>query len=93
MTWYIIAPDHKVATAWMKDNHPDIPPYSTADVKIVTPHTADNLRGVRFREGDRLIRINDDWLPATPGVVQLYRSLMTMSATSPVKIETEWVEW
>lgn len=93
MTWFIIAPDHKVATGWLKDNYPEVSPYATADVKITTPSNSYNLRGTRFREGDRLIRLNDDWLPPTPGVEELTRYIIQAVAASPVKIKTEWIEW
>lgn len=93
MTWFIIAPDHKVATGWMKDHYPEVSPYATADVKIVTPNTAEKLQGVQLREGDRLIRINDDWLPPTPGTASLNQNIAWLSAKAPVEIKTEWIEW
>jgi hypothetical protein len=91
VTWYIIAPNVRITFQWLRHHHPDVNPNSK-DLRIVTPGTADRLRGCQFREGDRLTRLNAHWDANSAGMRQIERNLDHMNHAGLLPT-CEWVTW
>ena len=94
MTWFVIAPYHRIATGWLGSEDRENRPWpSRKDIAIVTPANPERLRGCRLREGDRLIWVNRDWLPNTVGTADVICLVETMKAAAKVPIEEEHFAW